>query len=152
VRRLVPLLVAIGASGLVAAAYAALGGASYDPTPVADPCAPRAAPAPEGVSQTIEHVALKALDNAACELGVGREELVLALRSEGAFDALAAAHGIDESVAERTVKEGLVEAIDDAEGDGELPGLVARLARGAIERVPPWLLLESIERIGNLLG
>jgi hypothetical protein len=150
--RLAPLLVAIAAVAVVVGTYAALGGVTYEPTPVADPCAPRPLPPPDGVSQTIEHVALSALDNAACTLGTGREELVLALRNEIAFDALAADHGVTPDDAEHAVRDGLVHAIDDADEDGTLPGLVASLARGAVERVPPWLLLESLERVGDLLS
>ena len=46
-RSLIGLAVALSATLIVA--YLALGGADYEPTPVADPCAPRAWTSPEGV-------------------------------------------------------------------------------------------------------
>ena len=42
-------------------------------------------------------------------------------------------------------------AIDDAEEAGALPGLLAGFARRAANAVPPWLLLETLERLGELL-
>jgi hypothetical protein len=151
-RATTPLVAAIAAVAIVIGLYVVLGGASYVPTPVVDPCTPRVAAPPAGVSQTVEHVALAAIDDAACQLGVGREELVLALRSEETFAALAATTGRSQDDVERTIKEALVEAIGEADEDGELPGLVASLARNLIERVPPWLVFEAIERIGNLIS
>jgi hypothetical protein len=151
VRRVVPLLVAIGLVAAVIVPYVALGGGSFEPTPVADPCAPRAYPEAEGLGETIERVALTAVDRVACRLGVSREEFVLALRSEDAFDAFTRKNGIDRAEAERAIHDGLVQAVDQAEQDGTLPGLIAPLVRKAAESVPPWLLLETLERLGDFL-
>ena len=41
-RRVAPLLVALGLVAVVVVPYLALGGARYEPTPVADPCQARA--------------------------------------------------------------------------------------------------------------
>lgn len=150
-RRLVPFLVAIGLVAAVVVPYAALGGGSFEPAPVADPCAPRERPTAEGLGETIERIALTAVDDVACQLGVSREDLVLALRSEDAFDAFAKENGIDRSEAETAIHEGLLQAIDQAEQDGTLPGLIAPLVRKAAESVPPWLLLETLERLGSFL-
>ena len=60
-------------------AYLALGGASYAPAKVADPCATRDWREPQGVEEVAEQIALSGLDGAACELDVSREEMVLAL-------------------------------------------------------------------------
>ena len=150
-RRVVPLLVAIGLVATVIVPYLALGGGSFEPTPVADPCAPRERPEAEGLGETIERIALTAVDRVACRLGVSREELVLALRSEDAFDRFARETGIDRDEAERAIQDGLVEAVDEAEQDGTLPGLVAPLVRRAAESVPPWLILETLERLGSFL-
>ncbi|MGH2669124.1 MAG: hypothetical protein ACRDH5_08430, partial [bacterium] len=92
-----------------------------------------------------------ALDGAACELGVSREELVLAVRDEASLDAYAAEHGVSRADAERAVQTGLERAVDDAEEAGALPGFVASLARRAVESVPPWLLLEALESLGGFL-
>jgi hypothetical protein len=151
VRRVLPFLVALGLVAAVVVPYLALGGGSFEPTPVADPCAPRHYPEAQGLGETIERIALTAVDRVACRLGVSREELVLALRSEDAFDRFAARNGIDRAEAERAIHEGLVEAIDQAEQDGTLPALIAPLVRKAAESVPPWLLLETLERLGTFL-
>jgi hypothetical protein len=151
VRRALPLLVAIGAVALVLVPYLALGGASFEPTPVADPCSTREWRDPGGAQEVLEQIALSALDGAACELGVSREDLVLAVRDEEALDAFAAEHGLSRADAERAVEDGLERAIQDAEEAGALPGFLASLARRAVDAVPPWLLLETLEGLGGLL-
>ena len=150
-RRLAPLLSAIALVAAVVIPYVALGGGSFEPTPVADPCQARERTGAEGLGETIERIALQAVDHVACDLGVSREELVLALRSEDAFDAFTAEHGIDRAEAEDAIHDGLVQAMDEAEEDGTLPGLVAPLVRRAAESVPPWLILETLERLGDFL-
>ena len=150
-RRALPLLVALAAVAAVVVPYVALGGASFEPTPVADPCETREWRDPGGLQEALEQVALSALDGAACDLGVTREDLVLAIRDEDALDAFAAEHGITRADAERAVHDGLRRSIDDAEEADALPGLLAGLARRAADAVPPWLVLETLERLGGLL-
>ena len=151
-RRVAPLLVALGLVAVVVVPYVALGGGSFEPTPVADPCQPRALSEAEGLGETIERIALEAVDGVACKLGVSREDLVLALRSEDAFDSFSAEHGIDRAEAEQAIHDGLVSAVDEAEEDGTLPGFVAPFVRKAAEEVSPWLILETLERLGSLLS
>jgi len=150
-KRLAPLLVSMALVAAVVIPYVALGGGSFEPTPVADPCQARERTEAEGLGETIERIALQAVDHVACDLGVSREELVLALRSEDAFGAFTAEHGIDRTEAEDAIQDGLVRAVDEAEADGTLPGLVAPLVRKAAESVPPWLILETLERLGDFL-
>jgi hypothetical protein len=152
VRRFAPLLACLAAVAAVVVPYVALGGTSYEPTPVADPCETRAWRSPDGVSDALEQIALSALDGAACDLGVGREELVLALRDEASLDRFAAANGLTREDAEAAVANGVQRAIDDAEEAGAIPGFAASLARSALGRVPPWLLLRALEQLGKLLG
>jgi len=149
--RLTPLLASIALVAAVVIPYVALGGGSFEPTPVADPCQARERTEAEGLGETIERIALQSVEHVACDLGVSREELVLALRSEDAFDAFTAEHGIDRAEAEDAIHDGLVQAVDEAEEDGTLPGLVAPLVRRAAESVPPWLILETLERLGDFL-
>jgi hypothetical protein len=151
VRRIGTLLISFAAVAVVVGLYVALGGASYEPTAVADPCSTRAWRSPDGVQQTIEQIALSGLDGAACELGTSREELVLALRDEEALDAFAAANGTARDDAEHAVEAAVIRAVDDAEESGALPGFVASIARGTLGTVPPWLLLEALERLAKLL-
>ena len=64
-------------------AYLAAGGGDYEPTAVADPCAPREWRSPAGIEESAQQFALSALDGAACELGVSREALAVALATPG---------------------------------------------------------------------
>ncbi len=150
-RRAVPLLVALGLVALVVVPYLALGGASYEPNPVADPCQTREWRNPGGLSESLEQIALSALDGVACDLGVSREDLVLALRSQDALDAFASAHGIERADAEAAIRTGLERAVDDADAAGALPSFLVGPVRKAIESVPPWLLLDALEQLGSFL-
>ena len=150
-RRWAPLLVSLGAVAAVIVPYAALGGASYAPTPLADPCVTREWRQPDGLSEALEQVALSGLDGAACKLGVSREELVLALRDDAALDEFAAANALDRKDAEQAVQDGLVRAVNDAEQAEAIPPLVAGFARRAVETVPPHLLIKALEQLGSLL-
>lgn len=150
-RRVAPLLVALGLVGAVTIPYLALGGGRFEPTPVADPCDERERTEAAGLGETIERIALRAVDGVACELGVSREELVLALRSEEALDAFARERDLDRGELEAAITDGLVRAVDQAAEEGALPDLVAPLVRRAAESVPPWLVLETLERLGGFL-
>ncbi|MGH3136666.1 MAG: hypothetical protein ACRDPV_09265 [Gaiellaceae bacterium] len=150
-RRALPLLVAFGLVAAVVVPYLALGGGSFEPTPVADPCEARERPDADGLGETIERIALVAVDGVACELGVSREDLVLALRSEEALAAFSEEQGIDRDKLEQAITDGLVRAVDDADTAGALPSFVAPLVRRAAQSVPPWLILEALERLGSFL-
>jgi hypothetical protein len=147
-----PLLAAVAVSVGLALVYVALGGGRYEPAAVADPCQVRDWRDPGGLQEALEQVVLSGLDGAACELGVSREELVLALRDEAALDRFAARHGIDAEDAERAIGEALARAIDDAEEAGALPGFVAGLVRRVTDGLPPRLLLELLERLRGVLS
>ena len=146
-----PLLVAIAAVAAVVLPYVALGGAAYEPTPVRDPCEQRAWEEVDGLEETLEQIALTGFSRAACELGVTREELVLALRSETALDRFAAKHDLEREEVDRAVRDGLTGTIDDAQDAGDLPRLLAPLVRRAVEELPPYLLLEAVQRLGSLI-
>ena len=150
-KRALPLLVALGLVAAVVIPYLALGGGRYEPTPVADPCQERDRSDADGLGETIERIALRAVDGVACELGVSREDLVLALRSEEALEAFALEEDIDRDELEQAITDGLVRAVDQAAEEGALPDLVAPLLRRAAESVPPWLILETLERLGSFL-
>ena len=146
-----PLLLSVAAVASVLAPYFALGGASYEPTPVADPCVTREWRDPGGLSAVLEQIALSTLDGAACELGVSREDLVLAVRDEEALDAFAEEHGVSRPEAERALEDGLDRALRDAEEAGDLSGFVGELVARALDAIPPWLLLETLEDLQDLL-
>lgn len=150
-RRALPFLVAIGLVAIVVVPYLALGGGRFEPTPVADACDRRDRPKAEGLGETLERIALAAVDGVACELGVSREDLVLSLRSEDALMAFSREQGIERGELEQAITDGLVRAVDDAADAGDLPSFVAPLVRRAAESVPPWLILETLERLGSFL-
>jgi len=147
-----PLLAAVAASVVLLVAYAALGGATYKPAPVANPCAAREWRNPHGLEAALEQVVLSALDGAACDLGVTREDLVLALRDKAALHSFATKHGISQADAEEAVHKGLLRALDDADAHDALPGFVSSLARHAIETLEPWKLIDVLESLRSLLG
>ena len=147
-----PFLVALAAVAAVIVPYLALGGASYKPSPVADPCRTREWRNPGGVQEVLEQVVLSALDGAACRLDVSREELVLAVADEQSLDAFAAEHGISRADAERAVGDGLLRAVDDAEEAGALAGGIAELVRSAVHRIPPRLALALLLQLQGWTG
>jgi AcrR family transcriptional regulator len=130
--------------------YLALGGASYAPAKVADPCAPRDWRDPQGVEEVAEQIALSGLDGAACELHVSREEMVLALANSESRERFAREHGISNERLEQLVREGLLRAIDDAEGADALSPTLADLLRGIARNVPVDELLDLLERLPGL--
>ena len=103
------------ASVLLVVVYLALGGASYAPAKVADPCAARDWTEPDGLAEVGEQIVLSALDGAACELGVSREEIVLAFESGATLEEFGREHDVSEEDLEQLVRAGLDRAITDAE-------------------------------------
>jgi hypothetical protein len=143
---------AVAVSVALVGSYRALGGGSYEPSPVANPCTVREWRSPDDLETTLEQVALSALDGAACTLGVSREELLLALRDEKAFDSFASAHGFTPDDGKRAIRQGLERALGEAESAGALPGFAASLARHAIETFEPWRLVDALQALRSLLG
>ena len=90
------ILVSTVAAVALVVAYLALGGASYAPAAVADPCAPREVRDPDGFGEVTEQIVLSAVDGAACELGVSREAVVLAFASDNSLERFAREQGIEQ--------------------------------------------------------
>ena len=133
-RNRAPLIALAASIGLIAV-YVAFGGGSYTPAATADPCEPRDAAVLEerGV---FEGIALSALDGAACELHVSREELTLALADEQATEDFAAAHGIDSDAVDDAVRAGLERAVDDAAAAGRIDGIEETILRQVARYAP----------------
>ena len=144
------LLSCVVAVALVAT-YVALGGTSYEPTPVANPCAPRPHRQPTGNDERLELVVLDAADAAACRLGVSREELVLALRSVDDLDRLAAKEGKSRDELEQALRDGLVRAVSRAQSENLIGGTTAGALRFAAEHLPLGLLLDVLRRASSIL-
>lgn len=139
------VLVAAAAAVALVGSYLALGGASYAPAKTADPCAARDWRGPEGFQEVAEQIVLSALDGAACELGVSREDMVLAFASRDSLDRFARDEGIGRKKVEELTRAGLLRAIDDAEHAGALDGEMTDLLRGIVRRLPVAALLDLLD-------
>ena len=123
-RNRAPLIALAASIGLIAV-YVAFGGGTYTPAATADPCEIRDLSVLEDRG-VFEGIALSALDGAACELHVSREELTLALADAQATDDFAAAHDIDSAAVDDAVRAGLERAVDDAAAAGKIDGITRR--------------------------
>ena len=136
---------ALGSSAALAGAYLALGGASFKPLEVADPCRPRPADRLKGRDQLLQRLALSALDGAACRLRVTREELVLALASDEARTTFAKEHRISDAALDGAVRAGLGRAIADAQHSGAISSLEAALLRRARDALPVRTIIDGLQ-------
>jgi len=132
--------------------YLAAGGGSYEPTPVADPCQQREWTSPEGAEEIAQQFFLSALDGAACDLGVSREELAVALATEESRQRFADEHGIEDAELEAAVRAGVVRAIDDAEDAGAISPVIASGLRAVATRVPVDETIALIGDVNSFLG
>lgn len=150
IRVLAPLA-AVALSAALVAAYLALGGASYRPSPVADPCVSRQWRSPSGVAETLEQVALSTADGTACALHVPREDLVLALAGRDDLGRFARSHHLSDEDAERAVRDGLVRAVDDAERADAIGGGLAGTLRGVARHLPIGFVLDVLHGASRLI-
>jgi hypothetical protein len=141
---------AAAASAALVAAYLALGGASYAPAKVADPCAQRDWRDPSGFQEVAEQIILSSVDGAACELGVSREEVVLAFANRDSLQRFAREQGIGTDELEMLARSGLARAIADAERAGALDSARADQFRGLVLRIPIAELLDLIELLPGI--
>jgi hypothetical protein len=141
---------AVVAAAALIVVYLALGGASYAPAKVADPCAPRDWRDPEGVQEVAQQIVLSGLDGAACELGVSREDIVLAFASRDSLERFAREQGISNAELEELVRASLVRAVDDAEQAGALNPTIADLLRGLARRLPIVEVIDLLDRLPGL--
>lgn len=125
----------------------ALGGASYEPSPVADPCQPRPWRSPGDADQLAQQLTLSALDGAACELHVSRETVALALGTPDGREGFANDPRLTEAL-----RAGLIRAVDDAERAGAIPGLIADGLREVIQDLPADQLVDAARNAAGLLG
>jgi len=144
------IALAAAAATTLVVVYLALGGASYAPAKVADPCVQREWRNPKGVEEVAEQIVLSALDGAACKLGVSREEIVLAFGSRDSLNRFARKHGLSGKQLDELVRSGLVRAVDDAEQAGAISPTTADLVRGVVKRVPVSGLLDLLGQLPGL--
>jgi len=127
--------------------YLALGGASYAPAKVADPCATRSWRSPQGFEAVAEQIVLSAVDGAACQLHVSREDMVIALANSDTRAQFVREHHITNAELESLVRNGLKRSVDDAENAGALNPTVAGIIRGIVGNLPVDELLDVLQRL-----
>jgi hypothetical protein len=111
-RRLWLPLIAVLLVAAVLGVQVAAGGGDYVPRRPADPCTPRPVPSiPPRLEPLAEQIVLVGLDSAACQLGISRERLVLALADTRSLDPRAPA----------ALKAGLADAVNRLDREGRLP-------------------------------
>lgn len=145
------VVVAVVASLVLIGAYLAAGGASYAPAKAQDPCKHRPWRSPEGLEQIAEQFTLSALDGAACQLGVSREELAQALATDESREKFTQRYGISDPELARAIRAGLLRAVDDAEEAGALSPLVAGPIRATVRSIPLDQAIELIRNARSLL-
>lgn len=156
-----PVAAASVAPAALIALYLALGGATYKPLEVANPCEPRSEEQLREREDALELVVLSALDGAACELRVTREELTLALATPEARAEFATAHHVGEEEIEAAIRGGLERAAEDARRVDAVSTIELILLEQAARRLPLSLLVELLgtepgtrllDRLTDLLG
>ncbi len=141
-------LIALAASLGLILVYVAFGGGTYEPDRVADPCQTRS----EQVlaeRDLFEAIALSSLDGAACELGVSREELTIALADEASTQQFANARGIDEETVNDAVRAGLQRAVSDAREADRLGTFEAAALDRIIEYAPVGTIITALQRVSG---
>ena len=131
------VLAAALASVVLAGAYVVLGGGDYEPSDQPNPCRVSAESGGDGLTGTLERVGLNALAGAACDLGVSREQLVLAIAGEREI-------GIDDERRSEAFRTGLREAIDEEERAGRIGGAQAFGLRRAVDVLPVDAVLDRL--------
>ncbi len=135
-------LVALGAVsiGLIGTEVAA-GAADFGRAELVDPCTAPVSPYDgDGIDGAVQRIALGGLNGAACELGVGREELVLSLDPDSGAGVI----DWDSDTVQDAVRAGTIRAIEDAETRDTLPGWAASALTWVVERAPISWFLENI--------
>lgn len=145
---------ALVASLALVVTYLVLGGGSYEPAEARDPCVERPVEWPQGFEAVAERIGLSALDGAACELRVTREDLLIALADPERRARFLDERHVSEERLEAALRAGLERALDDAVAAGAVGGIEALLLRQAIDRAPIGLAVQlaQSETIRDILG
>ncbi len=146
-----PLVAAVAVAAALVGGYLALGGGTYRPLEVRDPCDPRPWRNPKGLSEVGEQIGLSALDGAACRLRVTREELALALASADARAAFMRERRIGDKVLADALRSGLRRAVAEARRAGALSPAQATIAGAIVGGLPVGGLVDAVRNGARLL-
>lgn len=142
------IALAVLAVAVVLGAQIAAGGGDFTPRPPAAPCveASRAAPPPESLEPLAERIVLVGLAEAACDLGLSRERLVLRIGTGEDVDAEALRAGLDRAVDGLDDLPRVSGLLDEALELTDLPG-IAQDALGAV----PGVIVDQLLPTDDLL-
>jgi hypothetical protein len=142
-RAIVVLLVA--ATTLIVVELA-LGAMDHGRVTLSSPCSATVTLPGDNLDARVQRLILRALDNAACALGTSREELVLSFSPQGAKR-----FGLRSNKdVEQVLRRALVQAIDQAEAEGDLGSVAASVLRELAKRAPLDLVLEAARHAGTI--
>lgn len=124
-----------------------MGAWSFGEVRAVNPCTAHTPSLGSGFDATLQRVVLDGLNGAACRLHTTREKLVLSLSPSSG-------EHLDWSpeTIQRAVRSGLVQAIDEAQRRGDVPGLVADVLRVAAEHAPVRFLVEGGTNLSGFFG
>ena len=105
---------------------------------------------PQGFEAVAEQIVLSALDGAACQLHVSREDMVLALANPDSRAQFVREHDISNGSWRASSSTGLKRSIDDAQNAGALNSTLAGVLRGVVGNLPIDELLDLLKRLRGL--
>ena len=126
----------------------AFGGGDFVPAAQADPCSEPALPAAStDLDQVTQAIVVGGVQDAACGLGIPREELLLALPSASARAALAQRTGKSEGELLAAVKQGMIDTTARLDRAGRLPKASALVKSNAADLGLTGLAAQAAEAV-----
>jgi hypothetical protein len=130
------LVLALVLAAALVGVHLLAGGGDFAPTPVADPCRPRARPASGDVLDPAQRATLAILDGTACDLRTSREQVLLdVLRRRNP-------RGVDDA----RLKDAVFAGIDRAEKEKAIDGTEAAVLGFAVNTGGVQVLLDQLRR------
>jgi hypothetical protein len=140
------ILLAIVAVGALVAMQLARGALDQGALALPDPCTRTVSVPGDSVDARAQRIALRALDDAACDLGTSREALL-----ERVTVAVEEGGGLSDEV-EDALKDGLRAAIDTEQEQGGINALTALALSQAVRFAPFDWLLRALREVEPLIG
>ena len=131
------IVLAAAAAVVLVAVHLAAGGVDFETSELADPCTRQVQTRGTGIAETAERVGLTALDGAACELKVSREDLLLSIAGEGEVP-------VDPKRRNEAFRTGIRGAIDEEQRAGRLSPTEATIFRAGLEFIPVEALIDRL--------
>ena len=84
------------------------------------------------------------MDGAACQLGISRETLTLALTSKSNLDEFGRSYRISAGRIKKALRDGLSRAVSDAEDADAINGIEGAILQQAVDHFPLDRLIEAV--------